>query len=258
MVRPTLNALHCGSLGPWILLLTLAMVCPRPVGAQGIWPERARNLEVLPDDLGPDRLRSVMQGFTRSLGVRCAYCHVGEEGQPLSTYDFASDSSRNKDVARRMLRMLGEINETLAGIEPSGPDRVDVWCHTCHAGKPRPMTLEETLTEVRRAEGGEAAIARYRALREEFYGGNQYDFRAPNIEAIAGRTLEAGDTTTAVALLELNTEHFPGRADGFERLGDVARLQGRTQEAIRYYERVLRLDPEHPRAREKLARVRGG
>ena len=33
----------------------------------------------------------VMPGFTRALGVRCSYCHVGEEGESLSTYDFASD-----------------------------------------------------------------------------------------------------------------------------------------------------------------------
>ena len=197
-----------------------------------------------------------MRGFTRSLGVRCSHCHVGEEGEPLSTYDFVSDENRNKAVARRMLNMLGEINQSLAAFEPSGPERVNMWCHTCHAGKPRPLTLEETLAEVRVREGAGAVLARYRALREGFYGGNQYDFRAPNVEAIAGRSLEAGDTATAVALLELNVEHFPERADGYERLGDVAQLQGRARDAAAYYERALELDPEHPRAREKLARVR--
>ncbi len=52
-----------------------------------------------------------MKGFTRALGVRCSHCHVG--GNPLSTYDFASDENPNKGRAREMLRMLNSINEHL-------------------------------------------------------------------------------------------------------------------------------------------------
>ena len=228
------------------------------VRGQNIWPDRAENLQVLPEDFPTENLRAVMLGFTRSLGVRCAYCHVGEEGQPLSTFDFVADDKRAKSVARQMLNMLGEINETLSEVAPPDGARVNMWCHTCHAGKPRPMTLEETLTEVRTEEGGDAVVDRYLALREEFYGGNQYDFRPANVEGIAGRTLEGGDTTTAAALLELNVEHFPDRADGYERLGDVAQLQGRIEDAVRHYQRALELDPDHPRVPEKLERARGG
>ena len=43
-----------------------------------------------------ERLRPVMMGFTRALGVRCNHCHVGEDGQPLSTFDFVSDENPNK------------------------------------------------------------------------------------------------------------------------------------------------------------------
>jgi len=240
------------------VVVGLALALPHAAVAQGIWPERAENLQVLPHDLPAENLRAVMQGFTRSLGVRCAYCHVGEEGQPLGTFDFVSDEKRTKNVARQMLTMLGEINESLSEIEPSGGERVNMWCHTCHSGKPRPMTLEETLAEVRTREGGGAVVERYRTLREEFYRGNQYDFRPGNVEGIAARTLEAGDTTTAVALLELNADHFPDRADGYERLGDVAQLRGRTEEAVRRYQRALQIEPENPRVQEKLERARGG
>jgi len=50
-----------------------------------------------------------------------SYCHVGEEEQPLSTYDFASDDNPKKDIARTMYNMLGAINDTLASIDPSAP-----------------------------------------------------------------------------------------------------------------------------------------
>lgn len=110
------------------------------------WPEKPKNLQVLPKDWPGTRLRPVMIGFTQALGVRCSYCHKGEEGEPLSSYDFASDENPNKNRAREMLRMLKDINAHLNNIEPSGDTRVNMWCHTCHRGRARPMTLEEGLT----------------------------------------------------------------------------------------------------------------
>ena len=61
------------------------------------WPDTSKNLQVLPKDLPGSRLGPVMKGFTGALGVRCWYCHTGEEGKPLSTFDFASDAKANKE-----------------------------------------------------------------------------------------------------------------------------------------------------------------
>src|SRR5262249_50284696 len=134
------------------------------------WPEKPKNLKVLPEDFTGKRLQPVMTGFTRALGVRCPYCHVGEEGKPLSTFDFASDERPNKERAREMLRMLKDINEHLKKITPSGDKRVNMWCHTCHQGRPRPTTLEEEMGEAYRRAGISAALSRYRELKEKFYG----------------------------------------------------------------------------------------
>lgn len=120
------------------------------------WPEEPKNLKVFPPEMKGERLRAPMVGFVRALGVRCSYCHVGKEGEPLSTYDFASDENPNKDRAREMIRMLGSINEHLRKIEPSETTRVNMWCHTCHRGRARPTTLEEEL-ELADAAGGEIA-----------------------------------------------------------------------------------------------------
>src|SRR5215475_10955373 len=100
------------------------------------WPEKPKNLQVLPKDWPGTRLRPVMVGFTRALGVRCSYCHKGEEGKPLSTYDFASDENPNKNRAREMLRMLNDIEDHLKKIESSVSQRVNLWCYTCHQGRP--------------------------------------------------------------------------------------------------------------------------
>ena len=80
--------------GTVLILLTLTAVLARTGQAQRFeWPERAKNLKVLPKDLTKDKLQATMIGFTRSLGVRCPFCHVGQEGQPLTTFDFVPTRS---------------------------------------------------------------------------------------------------------------------------------------------------------------------
>lgn len=230
----------------------LVLCTALPGAAQGIWPERAENLQVLPADFPPDRLRAVMRGFSMTLGVRCSHCHVGEEGQPLSSYDFVSDANPNKDRARAMYQMLGDINDHLAAIEPSGPERVNMWCGTCHAGKPRPMTLAETLSETAAATGGQAVVDRFIALREAFYGGNQYDFRAPNVDEVATALLQRGDTVAAEGLLALNVQHYPDFAIGFESLGSLAWARGDRDAAVRFLERALELASDTPFLRQRI------
>src|SRR4051794_8021197 len=61
-----------------------------------------KNLKVFPANITRAQLLSNMKFFSQSLGVRCTHCHVGEEGKPLSTFDFASDAKDKKTVARKM------------------------------------------------------------------------------------------------------------------------------------------------------------
>jgi len=107
------------------------------------WPENPANLQVLPADIGPERLQMVMQSFTRSLGVRCSFCHVGQ-GDFLN-WDFASDQNAHKDVAREMMRMTRELNEGLLaeveGLHEVEPGTFRVTCWTCHRGDASPATM---------------------------------------------------------------------------------------------------------------------
>lgn len=222
------------------------------------WPERAENLQVLPEDFPPERLSAVMRGFTRALGVRCSYCHVGEEGQSLATYDFVSDSIPQKDIARTMLRMLGVINDTLATIDPSGPKPVNMWCHTCHRGRPRPTTLDEELAEVHEAEGIDATVTAYRELRERFYGRGAFDFGENVLNMFGYSLLEAGRPADAVAIFQLNAEQYPESANAWDSLGEGYLAAGDETQAIESYEKSLELDPENENARQKLTEIRGG
>jgi hypothetical protein len=98
-----------------------------------------KNLQVLPKDIGKDQLFPIMKGFAQGLGVRCTHCHVGTEGQPLSTFDFASDAKPTKLIARKMLAMVHRINEQDLGVKD--PKDLKVTCYTCHRGATKPLTM---------------------------------------------------------------------------------------------------------------------
>ena len=48
-------------------------IVPSSAQAQWSWPEKSKNLKVLPKDTDAQRLRMVMGAFTRALGARCWY-----------------------------------------------------------------------------------------------------------------------------------------------------------------------------------------
>ncbi|HEX5231027.1 MAG TPA: c-type cytochrome [Bradyrhizobium sp.] len=98
-----------------------------------------KNLKVLPQDISGAQLLGTMKFFAQSLGVRCTYCHAGTEGQPLSTFDFASDAKGHKDTARGMLRLVKEINGDLPAI--TGQPDSKITCFTCHRGSTTPATM---------------------------------------------------------------------------------------------------------------------
>ncbi len=250
----TRRVLVCGAVAAAVWLAGA-----EPAAAQEwTWPERAENLTELPEDFPPERLSAVMRGFSQALGVRCSHCHVGEEGRPLSTFDFASDANPNKDRARAMYRMLGVVNDHLDEIDPSGDQRVNMWCHTCHAGKPRPLTLAEAVDESYRSGGGEAAWSRFVGLRDRYFGAAAYDFTASSVDAVGASMAQAGDTVLAWRFFEDNVARYPDDWQARERMGDTWLARGDTARAIEHWERALELLPSNPRAREKLQRIRGG
>lgn len=220
------------------------------------WPEKPENLQVLPADWPGSRLRPVMTGFSRALGVRCSHCHVGEEGQPLSTYDFASDANPNKDRARAMLNMLGMIGDELDKIEPSGDKRVNMWCHTCHRGRPRPMTLGEEVSEVYRTNGIDSALVHLDYLRENFYGKGAYLFNEGALNELGYAVLGNDDIDGAIKIFKKNTEDYPESANVWDSLAEAHMKAGNSALAIEYYEKSLTLDPGNLNAVEMLKQLK--
>ena len=83
------------------------------------------------------RLVNIMNnGFGRSLGVSCGFCHVPGK------WDL--DDKEEKNTARLMFAMVQTINRDYISKVPvdSGAPRPVVNCFTCHRGNSRPMGPE--------------------------------------------------------------------------------------------------------------------
>ena len=102
------------------------------------WP-KPTHLKVLPNDISPEQLMTVMHGFSGALGVKCGFCH--EMNPQTHKLDFASDAKPDKNIARLMLRMTRTINEQyIAKVDDPDATLEDkhVSCGTCHRGSKMP------------------------------------------------------------------------------------------------------------------------
>jgi len=239
-----------------VLCLTTLLTLPARAQDKWTWPDKPKNLQVFPKDWSGTRLRPVMVGFTRALGVRCSYCHKGEEGKPLSTYDFASDENPNKNRAREMYKMLGDITDHLKKIQPSGDKPVNMWCHTCHHGRPRPMTLDEELAEQYRTKGLKAALDDYAELKKKFYGRAAYDFGEGSLNVFGYELLEGKDNAGAIQIFKLNAETYPESANVWDSLAEAYMKFGDPQNAQFNYEKALTLDPANENAKEMVKKLK--
>jgi len=218
------------------------------------WPENPKNVKVLPKTVVGRELQRTMFGFTAGLGVRCTFCHVGEEGKDFSEYDFPSDAKPEKNQARIMIKMMNAVNtEYLAEFHKENRAPLDVACITCHRGNSKPIMLEDKLKRTFDRQGIDSTIKQYRTLREQFYGSFTYNFKEGTLMRLADKISE--DTTkapAAIEILKLNVELYPAFAFSYVRLADIFEGQGNVQAAIENYEHALKLDPENRMAQRRL------
>ena len=236
------------------LVALIAGVGALPLRAQ-FPPDSLVNLQVLPEDTEVRELIGIMRGFALGLGVRCEHCHVGEEGQPLSTFDFPADEKPTKAKAREMLRMVQAINgEHLANLSERSDPPIDVTCATCHHGLNRPVTLTTVLLQTRADEGIDVAIDQYRRIREQYFGSWTYDFTEATLTD-AGQQIGRAHPDDAIEFLNLNSEFCPESPGIYLFLGQIYAIKGDTATAVANLERSLELAPGNPAATRVLRQL---
>jgi hypothetical protein len=237
-------------------LLALAGVSS-PLHAQNRFPpDSVKNLKVLPATTTPREVVAIMREYTGALGVRCQYCHVGEEGAPLQSFDFVSDQKRTKQTARIMMQMVKQINEqTLASLPDRPSPAVEVTCLTCHRGVSRPVPLGTIIAEAVNAGGADSARKAYQQLRTRYYGRAAYDFGEPSLVGTALALARARRYDEALAVLRINDEQFPTSANTMNNIGDVLLAKRDTAGAIEAFRTSLRRDSTDQVARGRLRQL---
>jgi len=237
----------------WIGLMLLALRPPTAASQNRFPPDSLRNLKVLPPTTTPREIVGIMRGFASALGVRCQYCHVGEEGRSLETFDFTSDDKRTKRTARLMVQMVQDINQhTLPQIPERSTPNVEVTCATCHRGIARPTPLGQVIVEALAAGGPDSARRAYRDVRDRYYGRASFDFGEPSLVGTALDLARSGRLDEALAVLRLNDEQFPTSANTMNNIGDVYLARRDTAAAIDAYRTALRRDSTDAVARVRL------
>src|SRR5947207_1418502 len=91
---------------------------------------REKNIKLL-GDLPASQLIPVMNYFASSMGRRCNFCHVNNNGQ----WDYAADTKPEKNTAREMIKMVLDLHkQTFNGS-------TDISCFTCHRGRNQPQSV---------------------------------------------------------------------------------------------------------------------
>lgn len=208
--------------------------------------ENPSNLQILPEDIAPAELSNTMKGFAFALDARCESCHVGEAGQPLTSFDFAADEKPMKASARIMLQMVDTINQQLlAKLEPNRRNGVEVSCMSCHRGQDRPRMIQDILSAELDSGGVDAAIARYQALRDEKYGSHTYDFSALALDEYAGQLAEDGNADAALKLIDMNIVYYPDESMNYFYKGRIQSIAKNYAGAIASFEKLIELAPEN-------------
>jgi hypothetical protein len=90
-----------------------------------------KNIQIL-KGMPAARLLKVMElGYSKSLGVNCAHCHVVDQ--------WEKDDKPTKQITREMIKMVGVINnDYLKNIKNLKSETPIVNCTTCHRGQIKP------------------------------------------------------------------------------------------------------------------------
>jgi len=92
------------------------------------------SLKLLPVETHVHGADSLMGEFRDALSVDCNYCHGGGEPQEW-------DLNPRKDIARKMIMLVGQINAQFPGTGVFPQETQEVTCWTCHRGDPHPVSL---------------------------------------------------------------------------------------------------------------------
>jgi polyisoprenoid-binding protein YceI len=125
----------------------------------------------------------------------------------------------------------------------------DKWSFDSHQ-KP---SVGEAMSQAMAAGGVEAALARYRELKEK--SPEDYNFGADQVALVASRLLQHRRLREALEIYRLAAAEFPKEAVLQARLGETSAALGNREAALAAYRKALELAPLNPEAMEMVRRL---
>ena len=238
------------------VLMVGVMVLGWPLGVMGQrGGEAPKNLKVLPADMDGRAVRDVMGQFTHALDVGCSHCHATDK-ENARRLDYASDDKPMKEVAREMMRMTQAINQT--HLPKTGRSALaKVTCETCHHNSPVPKTLGGELSKVLEGGDADAVVAKYKALRDLYYGRAVFDFGEESLLHFA-RDLNTEQRAVALRVCALNLEYFPKSISTYSQMARIHRDGGDDAAALKSLETALEIEPENRWIQRQISRLKEG
>ena len=125
MSRPALALTAVAVVSAALLLAFPA--CSSADDASGGDTVQFKNVKILTNVTSKTEMRRIMKLQAASLGVKCSHCHVPGK--------FDLDDKKEKLVARDMLKMVANLNDTVFKDAEKKPA---ITCWTCHRGGTEP------------------------------------------------------------------------------------------------------------------------
>jgi len=126
--------------------------------------------------------------------------------------------------------------------------------HGQKAPQPK-QSIARVLYPVIKAEGIQAAAARYRKLKAE--QPERFDLREPELNTLGYALMrEAKKVKEAVEIFKLNVEAYPKSSNVHDSLGEAYAQDGQKALAIQHCEKALALNPKNANAAKRLEKLR--
>jgi len=116
------------------------------------------------------------------------------------------------------------------------------------------QSISEVLMDLVLADSIQAAINKYHDLKKN--KSNDYNFKESQLNSFSYQLLQVGKIDQAIALLKLNAESYPESYNVYDSMGEAYMIKGNKEEAIKNYEKSLKLNPKNKNAEENIKKLK--
>ena len=101
-------------------------------------------------------------------------------------------------------------------------------------------------------QGVNAGLAKFKELKAN----DTYALREGEMNQIGYRLLQNEKTKEAIEVFKINVAEFPDSWNTYDSLGEAYMMDQQKDEAIKYYEKSIEMNPNNDNGKEMLAKIR--